>query len=197
MTRVTLDNVKPIHISEFREKYSKYIPTCKKRGCNKECQYLGSNNKTTGYPKFRKYCSMHHYHRRKNYRKKVKKLDNRTIPVCAHNICRKKVTILGTDINGKLKYSVCCKEHHFSKPYLMYRKEYCENIDGRLGFKCTTTIIDYKWQNHVDHIDENHNNNKVENLQTLCGCCHAIKTKYFREDNTEALQLMLETINNK
>jgi len=77
----------------------------------------------------------------------------------------------------------------------MYRKEYCENEDSRLGFKCTTTILDYKWQCHVDHIDEVHTNDKVENLQTLCACCHAIKTKYYRENNTEALQLMLETIN--
>ena len=41
--------------------------------------------------------------------------------------------------------------------YKKYRLEYCENIDGRLGFKCTTTIIDTAYQLEVDHIDENYN----------------------------------------
>ena len=192
--RVTYDNVKPIHISEFREKYSDFIPTCKTRLCKKQCHYMGTYSKGTGYPIFRKYCSMHHSRRIKNYKKKIQKLDNRTRPTCEYKACRQKATLLGSDIGGKLKYSVCCKDHHFKKPYLMYRKDYCENIDGRLGFKCTTTIIDYKWQNHVDHIDEVHTNDDPDNLQTLCGCCHAVKTKYFREKNVEALQLMLETI---
>ena len=59
--------------------------------------------------------------------------------------------------------------------YRKFRKNYCENIDGRLGFKCTTTIY---WDGmlDVDHIDGNHNNNKSDNLQTLCKCCHAYKS---------------------
>ena len=28
-----------------------------------------------------------------------------------------------------------------SHPYRKYRKDYCENVDGRLGYKCTTTIF--------------------------------------------------------
>ena len=64
--------------------------------------------------------------------------------------------------------------------YKKHRKEYCENIDGRLGFICTTTIIDKYYQLEVDHIDENHKNNDPCNLQTLCACCHRIKTKYRR-----------------
>ena len=30
------------------------------------------------------------------------------------------------------------------------KKDYCENIDSRLGFKCTTTIIDADWQLEAD-----------------------------------------------
>jgi len=60
-------------------------------------------------------------------------------------------------------------------PYLRHRKTYCENIDGRLGFVCTTTIL-LAAQLEVDHIDGNHLNNDLENLQTLCGCCHKYKT---------------------
>ena len=60
-------------------------------------------------------------------------------------------------------------------PYLKYRKDYCENKDKRLGFKCTTNIY---WEGmlDVDHIDGNHTNNDRSNLQTLCKCCHAYKS---------------------
>jgi hypothetical protein len=60
-------------------------------------------------------------------------------------------------------------------PYLKYRKEYCENLDSRLGYKCTTNVV---WDGmlDVDHINGNHQDNRPENLQTLCKCCHAYKT---------------------
>lgn len=60
-------------------------------------------------------------------------------------------------------------------PYRKYRKDYCENIDGRFGFTCTTSILMLA-QLDVDHIDSNARNNKPENLQTLCKCCHTYKT---------------------
>ena len=52
----------------------------------------------------------------------------------------------------------------------------CEN-DGTLGIgpACTSTIID-KGQLQVDHIDGNHSNDNKDNLQTLCGNCHYLKT---------------------
>jgi len=60
-------------------------------------------------------------------------------------------------------------------PYLHQRKTYCENIDARLGFECTTTIT-VSAMLQVDHIDGNPSNNEPENLQTLCACCHIHKT---------------------
>jgi len=60
-------------------------------------------------------------------------------------------------------------------PYLKYRKDYCENIDGRLGYKCTTTIV-WDGQLDTDHINGDPTDNRPENLQTLCKCCHAYKT---------------------
>jgi hypothetical protein len=59
--------------------------------------------------------------------------------------------------------------------YRKYRKKYCENIDGRLGFTCTANII-WIGMLQVDHKDRNHKNNNPENLQTLCANCHAYKT---------------------
>lgn len=63
-------------------------------------------------------------------------------------------------------------QHH---PYLRYRKDYCENIDGRLGFKCTTNI---HWPGmlDIDHINGDPYNHNVTNLQTLCKCCHSYKS---------------------
>ena len=76
------------------------------------------------------------------------------------------------------------KDGRITRAYLMYRKDYCENIDGRLGFTCTTTFpddVDVREQMlDVDHIDEDGTNNDPENLQTLCACCHRAKTNYER-----------------
>ena len=69
--------------------------------------------------------------------------------------------------------------------YKKYRKEYCENIDGRLGFKCTTTIVNPYWQIDTDHINGDPNDNRPENLQTLCKCCHPIKTMQNKDYLTE------------
>lgn len=76
-----------------------------------------------------------------------------------------------------------CQKHHSLQyglngwEYKQHRKSYCENIDGRLGYKCTVTIVDADWQLDADHINGNPSDNSPENIQTLCKCCHAIKTR--------------------
>jgi hypothetical protein len=95
--------------------------------------------------------------------------------------------------NGKPFYRKKCFDHYmleflekkgFSSlteyrnsihPYRYYKKDYCENIDGRLGYTCTTTIM-ISAQLEVDHIDGIPDNNEESNLQTLCSCCHKYKT---------------------
>lgn len=64
---------------------------------------------------------------------------------------------------------------HAKHPYLWARKDFCENIDGRLGHKCTTNVW-WSGMLQVDHIDGDHTNNVIENFQTLCACCHSYKS---------------------
>ena len=58
-------------------------------------------------------------------------------------------------------------------------KDYCENKDGRLGFKCTSTIMD-PCQIDMDHKDGNNFNNHIDNIQCLCSNCHRYKTKWLK-----------------
>ena len=83
-----------------------------------------------------------------------------------------------------------CNKHHSMKhgiggwDYKIYRKDYCENVDGRLGFACTTNIIDPEWQLDADHINGDpysHRTMGADAIQTLCKCCHAIKTRDSRD----------------
>lgn len=54
-----------------------------------------------------------------------------------------------------------------SKGYRKYKKSYCEH--------CSFIAI-HSCQLDVDHIDGNHSNNDISNLQTLCSNCHRLKT---------------------
>jgi hypothetical protein len=61
------------------------------------------------------------------------------------------------------------------------KKHFCENKDGRLGFMCPCDQARYKDYPtdcyHMDHINGNHSDNRVENIMTLCVMCHTIKGK--------------------
>lgn len=93
-------------------------------------------------------------------------------------------------------------------PYLKYRKSYCENQDGRLGFTCSYTgpsteqLLEMGVNDtfmgwlQVDHIDGNSDNNTKENLQTLCACCHTVKTainKDYSSPGRKTLKLMKDS----
>ena len=65
--------------------------------------------------------------------------------------------------------------HTYREGVTPIKKNYCENIDGRLGFICTATIA-HRRQLDLDHINGDHDFNLSTNLQTLCKNCHAQKT---------------------
>lgn len=75
-------------------------------------------------------------------------------------------------------------EYRNSKhPYRQYRKDYCENKDGRLGYTCRS-VIRVSAQLEVDHKNGNPMDNRPINLQTLCCLCHTYKTHTNKDYST-------------
>ncbi len=109
-------------------------------------------------------------------------LKNNKLPTCVSIGCSKNVIVrdwkyysfkhLCSDCSNRLKNNLPPREG-----VTFVKKKYCENIDGRLGFKCPVDK-DFKFPNsvlHGDHIDGNHENNSPSNNQTLCSICHHMK----------------------
>jgi len=137
-------------------------PKCQVKGCNKGAQNTGAY-KPDGSIRYRKsegryICGTHHG-------KKIAK---------KHGV--KSITHVLAKNAGYESATAYINSMH---PHLKYRKDYCENEDGRLGYECTSTIV-WDGQLSVDHIDENHENNDKRNLHTLCHNCHSYKTNLVR-----------------
>ena len=86
------------------------------------------------------------------------------------------------------KYCSRCERIMYSGEVLkgVYRSESGEaKFDYRSVKSDTCTkcgwVADDKCQLDVDHIDGDHSNNSLDNLQTLCANCHRLKTKINRE----------------
>jgi len=132
-------------------------PTCTTEGCNSKVVAIRNYYADTGAKvqvNWRKYCSKCH--------------NKRTAEKHGLNTITE-ITARRNGFNSAVEYL------NSKHPYRRYRKDYCENEDGRLGFVCTTTIV-WDGQLDVDHIDGDPSHDNEENLQTLCKCCHAYKS---------------------
>jgi len=121
-------------------------------------------------------------------------------PNCTNLGCNNLAHLVNDYYNGWANYRKVCGTCHLKKvaakngknvtqlvnswhPSRQYRKTYCENRDGRLGFICTTTI---HWEGmlDVDHVNGNPSDKDKTNYQTLCKCCHAYKTNKYKDYDT-------------
>ena len=114
-------------------------------------------------------------------------------PICINDDCNRECQFMGSyRIDGTPQFRKYCTPCHHERqakkkgqtktewinamhPYLKYRKTYCENKDGRFGFKCKYKIV-FSGQLQVDHINGNPTDHSQHNLQTLCANCHIFKT---------------------
>lgn len=122
-------------------------------------------------------------------------------PICSVKYCRKECQFMGTyRKDGSPQFRDVCIHHHQERcaerkgisknewansfhPYRQYRETYCENRDGRLGFKCRVKIR-LPAQLQVDHKNGNPSDNRKRNLQTLCANCHIFKTHMNKDYKT-------------
>jgi hypothetical protein len=162
------------------------IPNCEVPECHNKAQFTRRNS--DGVRKYRKskwvvskygtehgyICTHHHldYLAKKNGLESVGQLI-------------KKIAKGTATRNG---FSNVVEYNNSIHPYRKYRKDFCENIDGRLGYICTYTpppqelieeVIESGFYSsvEVDHIDGVPSNNDPKNLQSLCGNCHDFKTR--------------------
>lgn len=108
--------------------------------------------------------------------------EGKKIPKCVNTGCGNDVIVRDWKYYSFKHYCADCNERMKKglpprEGVSFGKKTYCENKDSRLGFVCPVRI-DFMFPNNVlhgDHIDGNHENNKPENIQTLCCICHHVK----------------------
>lgn len=83
-----------------------------------------------------------------------------------------------------LKLCTTCRRKKYDLPDFGSKRQKYRRIIPDKGFNCYKCgfIAQDKCQLDVDHINGNHNDNRIENLQILCANCHRLKTK-LNKDN--------------
>lgn len=142
-------------------------PKCIHLGCNDTRQHMGIYRKD-GTPLFRNLCSKHHN----------KKVAEKHGLNSMHEVVAKNA--------GFASYVDYANSKH---SYRKHRKNYCENIDGRLGYICNYPIK-ISAQLQVDHVNGDPSDDREENCQTLCANCHTYKTHISKDYSTPGRKKM-------
>tara|TARA_R110000822_G_C15181060_1_gene480375 strand:+ start:359 stop:811 length:453 start_codon:yes stop_codon:yes gene_type:complete len=114
--------------------------------------------------------------------------EGRSLPVCINDGCNRNVVVRSwSNWSFKTECGSCCKARTTGKrgPAMkgitIHKKQYCENVDSRLGWKCPvdpSAWIELNMLNALDleHLDGDHDNNIPENVDTICKLCHGKKS---------------------
>lgn len=108
------------------------------------------------------------------------------IPTCINIGCDKMVAIRHWSTQGDPSLKTECKkcanariQNKTIPGITFFKKKYCENNDGILGFSCPMDKTRYNEFPcdiyHMDHLDGNHHNNTPNNMKTFCSICHTRK----------------------
>jgi hypothetical protein len=108
-----------------------------------------------------------------------------TLPKCINQGCDNDVAVRNwSNWSFKSECHTCQtnrKKGIVREGITIHKKEYCENVDGHLGFNCPVPTKE-SWGGFqigcldLDHIDGNHDNNSIENVRTYCKLCHSRKS---------------------
>ena len=105
------------------------------------------------------------------------------LPICINSGCKRDVAVRNWgNWSFKSECSRCAtdrKKGRIREGIVIHKKNYCENIDGQLGFKCIIpskkSWIGFEASLDLDHINGNHYDNKPSNVKTYCKICHTKK----------------------
>jgi len=92
-------------------------------------------------------------------------------PLCTIEGCRCLAKKNGLNKDGTQRYKNICSAHSKRRHEGLYNGYEKEILCNCCGF-----VADHSIQLDVDHIDGDHNNDELDNLQTLCANCHRLKT---------------------
>jgi len=105
------------------------------------------------------------------------------LPDCVNDGCCNKVTVREWKYwSFKSECSRCTNARKKGKTIPgvnIHKKNYCENHDEQLGFKCPVPRdgwIGFQNSLDLDHLDGDHYNNVPGNVKTFCKLCHGKKS---------------------
>ena len=119
-------------------------------------------------------------------------------PTCVNHNCYEPVTYSHKDTQGNSRWRPHCSHCQSASwgkwPHrdgvVPFKTGKCNNRNGHLGFKClikwSQIPTGAKGMTEIDHIDGDHTNNDLDNLDELCPICHKLKGQMNGDyDNTK------------
>lgn len=119
--------------------------------------------------------------------------EGNTLPQCVNPGCTRNVQVRAwANWSFKTECGTCYKARvtgKFGKAMegiTIHKKDYCENSDSHLGWKCPVdkkSWLELGMLNALDleHYDGDHDNNNPENVKTICKLCHGKKSMIFND----------------